>query len=715
MDTYNFKLLYITLLSFLFILNVHSKQPLTATIMHQMHRPSGYAASTDKKYIAFSDRKWSKDTGKFSTYLQYFSIDNPSDIKNITEPKVGTSDVSPVFSCAFPNHVFFMRNGQIYYKDFPPTSKAEVQLTNYPIPITDFKIKNNALVFSAKFYFSCTEGDILTCSKKLTDIRNTQNYAVYTQLKMFDWDTWEDENKGNHIFYHKLKLNSDSTITLEGQYPKDLTKGMEINSPPLFNGKEMYDISSDGTMVAFTAHFRGQDEAFSTSWRTYLIKNIDSASQPVPYDVSSGLEGRTANPRFNKDNTKLGFLGMERAFLESDLNRLYVYDLFTNEKQQIPLDKRYEISISNFFWYKDNEIILNSNYYQFDTLFYVKLDGNDTIYKKLEKKGPTDSYSNIVDVVFDSKGNDYMITTKVGYDLPEILIKRGISSGEETVLLDLNNNIKNEYELIQPTEISFKGGDNDTVHGFVFKPVNFQQNKTYPTVLLIHGGPESAWSSGWSFRWNPQLFASHGFAVVMINPHGSIGFGKEFLDRVRNNWGGTPYEDFMKGMDYVEKTFDFIDKDRECAAGGSYGGYSVNWIQGHSQRFKCLINHDGVFSIPQMHYSSDDLFFLKAEMCPQDKKNCHPWESPAIRDGFNKWDPERFVKNWSTPMLVIHGGNDYRVPLTEGLAAFTALQLKNITSKFLYMTKENHWTIKPENSIKWYDEVLGWCDRFIKK
>ena len=214
--------------------------------------------------------------------------------------------------------------------------------------------------------------------------------------------------------------------------------------------------------------------------------------------------------------------------------------------------------------------------------------------------------------------------------------------------------------------------------------INFDPNKTYPVALLIHGGPESSWTSGWSYRWNPEMFSNYGYAVVMINPHGSTGVSTKFREAVRRDWGGVPYEDIINGLKFALNNNKYMDPNRVCAAGGSYGGYMINWIAGHTDMFKCLVNHDGDFSEISAFYSTDDLYFEKSELCPEGNIDCNPFDGKEARELFEKYSPEKYVKNWKTPMLVIHGGRDYRVQLTEALSTFTSLQLMKIDSKFLY-------------------------------
>jgi len=267
--------------------------------------------------------------------------------------------------------------------------------------------------------------------------------------------------------------------------------------------------------------------------------------------------------------------------------------------------------------------------------------------------------------------------------------------------------------ISEPEKFYFNSPNGDKVQAWLLKPLGFQESNwtknQYPLAFLIHGGPEGAWSDSWSYRWNPQLWASRGYAAVFVNPHGSSGFGQKFQEGVLRNWGGLPFQDLMAGNDYAVSKYQWVDGKRQCACGGSYGGYMVNWINGHDDRFNCLVVHDGVFSSLGMYYSSEEVFFNEAEFGPP------PYTSTAARESYEQWSPVNFVQNWKTPALIIHGDKDYRIPTAEGLSAFTALQRKGIPSKLMILPLENHWTVNPPNSITWYREVLGWLDLFTAK
>jgi len=269
-----------------------------------------------------------------------------------------------------------------------------------------------------------------------------------------------------------------------------------------------------------------------------------------------------------------------------------------------------------------------------------------------------------------------------------------------------NDSVLSQVSMSPLETFWFEGAKGDKVQGFLVKPPDFDTNKKYPVKFLIHGGPQGAWGDDWSYRWNPELFAANGYVVIMINFHGSTGYGQKFIDAINGDWGGAPYEDLMKGLDYAEKTFPFIDKDRECALGASYGGYMANWILGHTDRFKCIVTHDSQFNTTSAWGTTEELWFQEWEF------KGTPYTNRAMYD---KWSPHMYATNFKTPTLVVHGQLDYRLDVSEGFQLFTTLQRQNIPSKMLYFPDEGHWVLKPQNSQLWYKTVNEWVDQWTKK
>jgi dipeptidyl aminopeptidase/acylaminoacyl peptidase len=280
------------------------------------------------------------------------------------------------------------------------------------------------------------------------------------------------------------------------------------------------------------------------------------------------------------------------------------------------------------------------------------------------------------------------------------------TSGEVEPLTHLNDSILSQVSTSPLESFWFTGAKGEKVQGFLVKPPNFDPAKKYPLKFIVHGGPEVPMGDEWSYRWNAQLFAASGYVVIMINFHGSPGYGQKFIDSINGDWGGAPFEDLMKGLDYAEKTYPFIDKDRECALGASYGGYMANWILGHTDRFKCIVTHDGMFNTFSAWGTTEELWFNNWEFGGTPYTN---------HDVYNKWSPRNSAKDFKTPTLVVHGQLDYRLDVSEGFQLFTTLQTMGVPSKMLYFPDEGHWVLKPQNSQLWYKTVNDWVDQWTKK
>ena len=269
----------------------------------------------------------------------------------------------------------------------------------------------------------------------------------------------------------------------------------------------------------------------------------------------------------------------------------------------------------------------------------------------------------------------------------------------------MNDVLLSQIDTHPLESFTFKGANDEEVQGFLVKPPGFDSNKKYPLKFLIHGGPQGAWGNSWTYRWNAELFAANGYVVVMINFHGSTGYGQKFTDSISGDWGGKPYVDLMKGLDYVEKTYSFIDKNREAALGASYGGYMANWLLGHTNRFKCIVSHDGMFNAESAYGTTEELWFNEWEF------KGPPWKNPEL---YRRFSPHLFADKFKTPTLVVHGQNDYRLDVSQGFDLFTTLQRLKVPSKMLYFPDEGHWVLKPQNSRLWYKTVNDWVDQWCK-
>ena len=700
--------LYVLPLVFFLMIQTYGSTPFTAKDLHNLGRLSGGAVSPDGEYIAYSVQKWNSETGKTSTNLQCTRI---SDRKtyDVTAPKEGLSENTPAFSKDFPNFIFFLsnRNGknQVYFTEFPPVPHSEVfTLTDLPLDVDNLKISRKTLAFTASIYHECLDIACTVEKDAVIAARGSNTYTVYDKMFVSHWDEW-DTGKVSHVFFlllgSHLKEGKSYPIVTNG--PVDLLVGLNTQAPvPPNGGLEQFDISEDGLEIALTGQDRTRDEAWRTDWKIYHKKIAENWVDLKKVTVD--FEGRTQNPRFSPNGKKIGFLAMDRKGSESDSLRLVVYSKL--DGNFVKIDHDFDRSIDEFQWLDDNTIFLLATDNGSTKIYYVSFaTSTPRISLALDDVTSTDSLIKI-------PGTTNFIVQRYSFTQPADFWLFDISS--MTQITFINSELLSKFEFVTPEIFSFTGGYNDTVQGWVFKPIDFQENKSYPIAFLIHGGPESPWIQSWSYRWNPQIWISRGYAVVMINPHGSPGQGQNFTDAVINNWGGVPYEDLMNGLDYAVNKYSWLDNDRACAVGASYGGYMVNWIQGQTDRFKCLVTHDGVFSTVSMFYETEEIWFPMAEYCPLGEHGCTPWQE-NYREGFEKYSPEKYVKNWKTPHLIIHGSRDYRIPISEGLSAFTALQVRNVPSRFIHFHEENHWVLRRENSIKWYDEVLGWLDAWTPK
>jgi len=362
----------------------------------------------------------------------------------------------------------------------------------------------------------------------------------------------------------------------------------------------------------------------------------------------------------------------------------------------MPLDA-VDRSIESFVWSPDSK-----------RLFFGAVDrGHQAIqFVAIEGGGVTTAISgaNTLDDMQFSPDGKTMVFTQQSGSAPVEICKATSGVGAAVALTHLNDNLLGQYQLTPLDEFWVAGAESAQIQSFVVKPPNFNPGQKYPVLMLIHGGPEGEWGESWTYRWNAQVFAGAGYVVVMPNPHGSIGYGQKFTEDIQLDWGGKPFDDIMAVTDYVAR-LPYVDADRMAAAGGSYGGYMIDWMLGHTSRFKCFVTHAGVYDLRSEAESTEELWFPLWEFGGM------PWTNPEVYD---KWSPSKFTEEFKTPTLVIHGELDFRIPYTQGLALFTALQMHKVPSELLVFPDEGHWVLKPQNSALWYKTFLEWVDRWTK-
>ncbi|ORX94231.1 hypothetical protein K493DRAFT_283941 [Basidiobolus meristosporus CBS 931.73] len=579
------------------------------------------------------------------------------------------------------------RSEQLWSIDISNPKAQPLQVTNFSLGISNIKYNMNTklLAFTSAVY---NDGSMENAIKiDAANKKRTDTALVYDQLMIRHWDTFISKKRKN-IF----------TVRLQKRANRYSAKSVPINvmkktpAQPFGNSVD-YDISPDGKEIAFSGRKLTRDYAWNTDIDIYVVPSDGSQS---PKSLTDDNFASASSPAYSPNGLHLAWLQMERPGYESDRRRIILQDRLSNSVSY--LHKDWDRSPNKIIWSSDS-----------NSLFLpTKEHGRVKLFSANIKNGAIQPIVNehTTSSVHPLNPNKLLLTQSSMNRPSEFFTVKTDGSGfkQET---QLHNATIHNFFLPRPEEFWFEGAEGDQVHGWLLKPFGFKAEKKYPVAFFVHGGPQGAWSDGWSSSWNLPLFASAGFVVVAINPRGSTGYGQRFTDQVQQSWGGRPYVDLIKGLDYILQTRQYTNSDLVCGLGGSYGGYMMNWINGHSDKFKCLVAHDGKFSLLSGYYSTDELWFPESEM------GGPPWE-PEARKNYEKWSPSNYVQNWKTPTLIIHGARDYRVAETESFSTFTALQRQNIPSRLVYFPDETHWVRKPANVLRWHGEMLAWIKKWTR-
>jgi dipeptidyl aminopeptidase/acylaminoacyl peptidase len=497
----------------------------------------------------------------------------------------------------------------------------------------------------------------------------------------------------------------------------DLTPG-DYDAPVFsLGGQDDYAFSPDGKEICYASN-HDKNPAASTNNDLWILSVTGGSAKNITADNPAS----DTSPLYSPDGRYLAYRAQQRPGYESDRFRLMLYDRKSGEKRELTPD--FEQWVGTFTWSPDSKTIYFASEHMRHSLIYavgpvdakvpavrtlvygyddemsVVTAGKILVFSRMSLKAPTEIYT--ADATAEG------CPARTGNVDPG---HESCSLSKDSALTHINDHLLSQIAMSDGEAFSFRGAHGDEVEGTILRPPNFDASRTYPVKFLIHGGPQGAWGDDWSYRWNPELFASptpstpSGYVVIMINFHGSTGYGQKFIDAINGDWGGAPFEDLMKGLDYAEQHYPFIDKNRECALGASYGGYMTNWILGHTARFKCIVTHDGMFNSESAWGSTEELWFNDWEF------KGTPYDNRAL---YQKWSPHQYAKNFKTPTLVIHGQRDYRLDVSEGFQLFTTLQMLGVPSKMLYFPDEGHWVLKPQNSQLWYKTVNDWVDQWTK-
>ena len=709
--------------------------------MMQMKRLGETAVSPEGKWLAYSVTTvdLAANTKTAELWLQALAGGDPIKLA-VAQP----GDGGPQFSPDGKRILFLSsREGgeQVWAADFDSATGAASNAKKLTGIATE---ADNALwspdgkfaVFTSSVYPDCPAigasdagaGDKCNAERDAAKAASKVKAQIFTHLLYRHWNHFTGDKRS-----HLLLVSVDSGAV------RDLTPNDPHDVPPFsLGGGGGFAISPDSKELAFTEN-PDEEPAISTSAQIFTLDLTDAAAKPVKVSTSAG---GNFNPAYSPDGKYLAWRSQARAGYESDKFRLALYDRARKSiEYMLPKFDRW---IDELAWGPSSTILyFTAGDQGEESVYALELKNTTDVYKQawhfiafpkeaVAKGGDLRPYyqpSEFGDLHPISDGN-WVIASRMSVRSPQEVVRLDVKGADGAVctcdfespsvfshvtsvesITHLNDALLAQLDLPKMEDYWFTAKDGTKVQGFLIRPPGFDASKKYPVKFLIHGGPQGAWGDSWSYRWNAELFAANGYVVVMVNPRGSTGYGQAFVDGVNGDWGGKPFTDLMTGLDYAEQHYSFIDKDRECALGASYGGYMANWVLGHTNRFKCIVSHDGMFNAESAFGSTEEDWFNIWEF----KGN--PWDyygKPDSENPFRKWSPSLSAKNFKTPTLVVHSQLDYRLDVSEGYQLFDTLQLLKVPSKMLYFPDEGHWVQKPQNSQLWYKTVNDWVDQWTK-
>jgi dipeptidyl aminopeptidase/acylaminoacyl peptidase len=665
-----------------------AKAPFTFDAMMKLARIDEPQLSPDGKLVAFTVQTVDLAANSKPTQIYVVPVEGGPAQKLTNE---GGANTRPRWTPDSKRILFVSdrANGQQVWQMNPDGTEAKA-VTNVPTDADGEMISPDGklVLFTSKVYPECTPPNATpgvdydaACNKtKLDeDAASKMQARVFTSLLYRHWTQYEGKRR-QHLLIQML----DGTGKV-----RDLTPG-DLSAPPFsLGGPEAYAFSPDSTQITYVAN-TDADLATSTNSDLFTVAAAGGAAKRITTNP-----GADEGPLYSPDGNYLAYRTQERSGYESDQWRLAILDLQSGKMNTLTdtLDRWVE----SYTWSRDSKrIFFTVDDHGTQPLLVIPVNGGAI---RTVAQGPT----TLAAMQFTPDEKTMIFTEQSGSRPPEI--KKAVSKGGSAVALThLNDALYDQYELTPLEKITVDAADGAKIESFVVKPPDFNASTKYPVLFAIHGGPEGDWGESWTYRWNAQVFAAAGYVVVEPNPHGSVGYGQAFTDAVNGDWGGKPYDDILATVDYVGN-LPYVDKERLVAAGGSYGGYMIDWILGHTDRFKALVSHAGVYDLRSEAGTTEELWFPKWEF------QGFPWENP---DFYEKWSPSSYAKNFKTPTLVTHGELDYRVPIGQGQQLFTALQELKIPSKMVQFPDEGHWILKPQNSEFWYKTVLDWLGDYTK-
>jgi dipeptidyl aminopeptidase/acylaminoacyl peptidase len=663
-------------------------KPFSADDLVRLARISEPALSPDGRFVAYTLRETDLDANKGRTDLWQLELG----VANATPLRLTQHEANDSSAGWSPDgrRIYFLstRSGSSQVWRLDRAGGEAMQVTRFPIDVNALKVSptGDRLLLSLEVFSDCADFEC-TAKRKAEMEKSKATGKTYDRLFVRHWDTWKDGRQA-HLYSVALDAHgalSGAPVSLSGKLDAD------VPSKPMGDAAE-FNFSPDGTRVVFAARIKGQSEPWSTNFDVYEVPADGSGA---PRNLTGDNPAWDTQPAFSPDGRWLAWIAMQRPGFEADRFELKLRNLKSSETRSVTRD--WDVSIASFQFSADGRrVIANADQLGQHALFAIDLKSGKAT--PLVKEGYVAAFS---------VGPRSIVYGLASLGSPVDLFSMPANGGKSTRLTQVNGGLLGSRRMGAYEQFSFSGWNGETVYGYVMKPAEFTEGQKYPIAYIVHGGPQVSFQNQWSYRWNPQVYAGAGYGVVFLDYHGSPGYGQAFTDSISNDWGGKPLEDLQKGLAAAVEKYPWLDGDHACALGASYGGFMMNWIAGNwPDRFRCLVTHAGIFDARAMYYTTEELWFEE-------------WDNGgpqfAKPENYEKHNPVNHVAAWKTPTLVTHGQLDFRVPYAQGIGAFTALQRRSIESRLVVFPDENHWVLKPQNSLQWHREVIGWLDRHLKR
>lgn len=681
------KLLVFSVTSLLIQTSFAQNSKLTPETLWGLGRVSVPALSPDGKTVVYSVKRYQikENTSQDTMYSVGINGGTPTPIA-LPEDKAYGPTWHPL-----GKRIYFLssKSGSSQLWSMDPDGKNKVQVSSEDNDVTNFgfTLDGNKLWFTKDVQSYSALGGINKGLDKTTA-------RIYDDLMYRHWDHWED-NLRSHVFV----VDFDNKKNKFAKVPYDIMSGEPYDSPLMpFGEADQIAWSPDGNQIAYTCKkVAGTQAAMSTNSDIYLF-NLTTKKTT---NLSDGMMGYDTKPAFSPDGKSITWLSMETAMYEADKNRILHYELASGLKRD--LTESFDYSVDGYQWSPDGKEIF----------FLSGINATDQIWSvATDSKAPTIAIKQITKEVADFGGiavakGPTLVATKMSISQPAEIFSINLKDGKASQLSFANKSAMDTLSMGKVEKRMVKTTDGKEMLTWVIYPPDFDPKKKYPTLLYCQGGPQSTVSQFFSYRWNFQLMAAKGYIVVAPNRRGLPSFGTDWNRQISGDWGGQAMQDLLSAIDDISNE-PYVDKNRRGAVGASFGGYSVYWLAGnHKGRFKSFISHCGVFNLESMYGTTEELFFADFEMG-------NPYFEDVKPRSYTEFNPINFVKNWDTPILIIHNDKDYRVPISQGMEAFTAARLKGVPARFLSFSDENHWVTKPQNGIMWQRVFFDWLDTYMK-